>query len=75
MLEAVEDLCNRICALVALQKVEKRLQLAPSSASLLKRSEEGPEGGSFAIARGSGVGFIHVALTPRGQLGRGSSEP
>lgn len=67
VLEPREDLVNRISAVVALQKVEKRLQLPASSNSLLERSEEGPEGGSVIVASAIGVApIIHVFPTPRG---------
>ncbi len=68
VLEAGEDFVNRISAVLDLQKVEKRLQLAASSHSLLERSEVGPEGGSVVVvASAIGVAAItHVSPTPRG---------
>jgi len=66
VLEAVEDFCKRSRPLLALQNVEKRFQFSRHSASLLNRSEEGPEGGSFTIASVGCVRLIHVFPTPRG---------
>lgn len=67
--EPVEDFIKRISALLAFDQVESLLQLAASSDSFLDRSEEGPDGGSLAIARtASAALMLHVFPTPRGPL-------
>ena len=66
MVDGVDDRRKRISAVFDRKKVESRLELSASSASLLERGEVGPEGGSLAIASARVAAITHVFPTPRG---------